>query len=75
MEGSPRPEFSVYYNDGFDDADCWSQEDDEIIQGVGACGSLLVKVYYSERGKLAIKNNYALNLEIFTIYASEFFCS
>ena len=30
-EGSPR-EFSVYGNNDFDDADCWSQEDDEIIQ-------------------------------------------
>lgn len=31
---SPRPEFSVYGNNGgdYDDADCWSQEDDEIIQ-------------------------------------------
>jgi hypothetical protein len=35
MDGSPRPEFSIYCtNDGFDDADCWSQEDDDIIQGV-----------------------------------------
>jgi phosphatidylinositol 4-kinase len=33
-DGSPRPEFSVYghLNGEFDDADCWSQEDDEIIQ-------------------------------------------
>lgn len=31
--GCPRPEFSVYGNNGeFDDADCWSQDDDEIIQ-------------------------------------------
>ena len=31
---SPRPEFSVFGNHGadYDDADCWSQEDDEIIQ-------------------------------------------
>ena len=31
---SPRPEFSVYGNSNheYDDADCWSQEDDEIIQ-------------------------------------------
>lgn len=31
--GSPKPDFSVYSMNGdFDDADCWSQEDDEIIQ-------------------------------------------
>ena len=30
--GSPRPEFSVYGScHDFDDADCWSQEDDDII--------------------------------------------
>lgn len=33
-EGSPRPEFSIYGSLGgdFDDGDCWSQEDDDIIQ-------------------------------------------
>lgn len=32
VNGSPRPEFSVYGTcQDFDDADCWSQEDDEII--------------------------------------------
>ena len=32
--GSPRPEFSIYGSLGgdFDDPECWSQEDDEIIQ-------------------------------------------
>ena len=32
-DGSPRPEFSVYGSGmiEFDDADCWSQEDDDII--------------------------------------------
>ena len=28
---SPRPEFSIYPCE-FDDGDCWSQEDDDIIQ-------------------------------------------
>ncbi|CAH1773493.1 unnamed protein product [Owenia fusiformis] len=28
----PRPEMPLYGNAEFDDADCWSQEDDEIIQ-------------------------------------------
>lgn len=33
-DASPRPEFSVYGNGNceFDNADCWSQEDDDIIQ-------------------------------------------
>ncbi|XP_050409200.1 phosphatidylinositol 4-kinase beta [Patella vulgata] len=36
--GSPRGEFSVYGNStDFDDADCWSQEDDEIIQFALKC--------------------------------------
>ena len=31
--GSPRPEFTVYGpHPDFDDVDCWSLEDDEIIQ-------------------------------------------
>ena len=34
FNSSPRPEFSVYSNNGadYDDPDCWSQEDDEILQ-------------------------------------------
>ena len=32
-EGSPKPEFSVYgSNEYVDDAECWSQEDDDIMQ-------------------------------------------
>ena len=31
-DGSPRPEFSVYGSSEFDDADCWSQDDDELLQ-------------------------------------------
>ena len=33
-DASPRPEFSVYGNGHceFDNADCWSQDDDDIIQ-------------------------------------------
>lgn len=30
--GSPHPEFSLYGGSEFDDAECWSQEDDEILQ-------------------------------------------
>lgn len=30
--GSPHPEFSIYGGTEFDDAECWSQEDDEILQ-------------------------------------------
>ncbi|XP_062578903.1 phosphatidylinositol 4-kinase beta-like [Saccostrea cucullata] len=30
--GSPHPEFSIYGGSEFDDAECWSQEDDEILQ-------------------------------------------
>ncbi|CAG5135348.1 unnamed protein product [Candidula unifasciata] len=38
--GSPRPEFSVYGTcHDFDDADCWSQEDDEIIAFANRCRS------------------------------------
>ncbi|XP_070208714.1 phosphatidylinositol 4-kinase beta-like isoform X2 [Littorina saxatilis] len=38
--GSPRPEFSVYGNGHeFDDADCWSQEDDEIMSLALRCRS------------------------------------
>ncbi|XP_067666959.1 phosphatidylinositol 4-kinase beta-like [Haliotis asinina] len=38
--GSPKPDFSVYSMNGdFDDADCWSQEDDEIIQFAMKCRS------------------------------------
>lgn len=29
---SPRPELAIYSNADFDDADCWSQDDDEILQ-------------------------------------------
>lgn len=29
---SPRPELAIYTNTDFDDADCWSQDDDEILQ-------------------------------------------
>ncbi len=34
-DGSPKLEFSVYGNGShgeYDDADCWSQEEDDIIQ-------------------------------------------
>ena len=33
-DASPKPEFSLYGSQQceFDDGDCWSQEDDEIIQ-------------------------------------------
>ncbi|GFR70538.1 phosphatidylinositol 4-kinase beta-like [Elysia marginata] len=39
--GSPRPEFSVYGSSchDFDDADCWSQEDDDIIALANRCRS------------------------------------
>ncbi|RUS83247.1 hypothetical protein EGW08_009011, partial [Elysia chlorotica] len=39
--GSPRPEFSVYSSacHDFDDADCWSQEDDDIIALANRCRS------------------------------------
>ncbi|XP_059167912.1 phosphatidylinositol 4-kinase beta-like [Physella acuta] len=40
VNGSPRPEFSVYGTcQDFDDADCWSQEDDEIIALANRCRS------------------------------------
>jgi len=32
LTGSPRPEFSMYGSSEWDDADCWSQDDDEIMQ-------------------------------------------
>ncbi|GFO28943.1 phosphatidylinositol 4-kinase beta-like [Plakobranchus ocellatus] len=39
--GSPRPEFTVYGSSchDFDDADCWSQEDDDIIALANRCRS------------------------------------
>lgn len=37
--GSPRAEFSIYgMSNDFDDADCWSQEDDEIMTVSGFAG-------------------------------------
>ncbi|CAL1535815.1 unnamed protein product [Lymnaea stagnalis] len=40
INGSPRPEFSVYGTcHDFDDADCWSQEDDDIIALANRCRS------------------------------------
>ncbi|KAL8558756.1 Phosphatidylinositol 4-kinase beta [Nucella lapillus] len=36
---SPRTEFSVYGGPDFDDADCWSQEDDEIMSLALRCRS------------------------------------
>ena len=41
---SPR-DFSVYGSVGdFDDADCWSQEDDEIMQVIIICTIKILKI-------------------------------